>query len=65
LVKCYNSIISMRLRIVIFSIVHLIYTNRVYFICVLADNLSFIYLLSKCYDYKYNHISSIMLGMTT
>jgi hypothetical protein len=39
--------------------------QRVYFICALANNLSFIYLLSKCYDYKYNHISSIMLGMIT
>jgi hypothetical protein len=27
LVKCYNGIISVRLRIVIFSSVHLIYTN--------------------------------------
>jgi hypothetical protein len=27
LVKCYNSIIYVRLRIVIFSSVHLIYTN--------------------------------------
>jgi hypothetical protein len=27
LVKCYNGIMSVRLRIVIFSSVHLIYTN--------------------------------------
>jgi hypothetical protein len=27
LVKCYNGIISVRLRIVIFSSLHLIYTN--------------------------------------
>jgi hypothetical protein len=28
LVKCYNGIISVRLRIVIFSSVHVIYTNN-------------------------------------
>jgi hypothetical protein len=28
LMKCYNGIISVRLRIIIFSSVHLIYTNK-------------------------------------
>jgi hypothetical protein len=33
LVKCYNGIILVRLRIVIFSSVHLIYTNKHFWRC--------------------------------
>jgi len=37
--------------------------QREYFIYVLADNICFIFY--KCYGYMYNHISYVVLGMTT